>query len=40
MPRSSVRHGATPTPQLPMTTLVMPCQHELVSKGSQEIWAS
>jgi hypothetical protein len=27
--------GATPTPQLPMTTVVTPCQGELVRSGSQ-----
>ena len=32
--------GATPTPQLPMTTVVTPCQGELVSSGSQATWAS
>ena len=35
--RSAGRHGATPTPQLPINTEVTPCQHELVSSGSHEI---
>ena len=29
------RTGAKPTPQLPMTSVVTPCQHEGVSSGSQ-----
>src|SRR2546423_7149628 len=33
-------HGASVKPQLPITTLVMPCQHEHVPSGSQKIWAS
>ena len=33
-------HGASVKPQLPMTTLVMPCQQEDVPSGSQKIWAS
>ena len=32
--------GASVKPQLPITTLVMPCQHEHVPSGSQKIWAS
>src|SRR6267142_630573 len=32
--------GASVKPQLPMTTLVMPCQQEHVPSGSQKIWAS
>ena len=28
------RTGANPTPQLPMTTVVTPCQHDGVSSGS------
>ena len=32
--------GAKPTPQLPMTTVVTPCQHDGVSIGSQVIWPS
>lgn len=27
-------------PQLPITTLVTPCQHEHVPRGSQKTWAS
>ena len=33
-------HGASEKPQLPITTLVMPCQQEHVPSGSQETWAS
>ena len=29
------RTGAKPTPQLPITTVVTPCQHDGVSSGSQ-----
>jgi hypothetical protein len=32
--------GATPTPQLPMMTVVTPCHGEHVTSGSQAIWAS
>ena len=32
--------GAKPTPQLPMTTVVTPCQHDGVSSGSHVIWPS
>ena len=32
--------GAKPTPQLPMTTVVTPCQHDGVSSGSQVAWPS
>src|SRR3954447_23947075 len=38
--RSSGRQGAKVTPQLPSTTDVMPCQHELVPIGSHDSWAS
>ncbi len=37
---SSGLHGARVKPQLPITTLVTPCQHEQVPSGSQETWAS
>src|SRR5438128_3095143 len=36
----SSAQGASVKPQLPITTLVMPCQHEEVPSGSQKIWAS
>ena len=36
----SGRAGANPTPQLPNTTVVTPCQHDGVSSGSQVIWPS
>src|SRR5215470_4420255 len=36
----SFAHGASVKPQLPMTTLVMPCQHDEVPSGSQKICAS
>ncbi|MEZ5261793.1 MAG: hypothetical protein R2755_08450 [Acidimicrobiales bacterium] len=32
--------GARVNPQLPMTTLVTPCQHDDVPSASQAIWAS
>ena len=32
--------GAKPTPQLPMTTVVTPCQEEGVRSGSQVAWPS
>jgi len=38
--RASGRHGATPTPQFPVTTVVTPCQDEQVIIGSQATWAS
>jgi hypothetical protein len=38
--RSSGRHGANVTPQLPSTTLVTPCQQLDVAIGSQANWAS
>ena len=38
--RSASRHGAMPTPQLPITTLVTPCHDEQVISGSQHICAS
>ena len=38
--RSSGRHGANVTPQLPSTTLVTPCQHLDVAIGSHASWAS
>jgi hypothetical protein len=34
------RHGAIPTPQLPITTLVTPCHGEGVTAASQKICAS
>ncbi len=34
------RTGAKPTPQLPMTTVVTPCQQDGVSSGSQVTWPS
>ena len=36
----SARAGASVNPQLPMTTVVTPCQHEHVPSGSQKICAS
>jgi hypothetical protein len=36
----SSAHGASVKPQLPITTLVMPCQHEDVPSGSQKTCAS
>ncbi len=38
--RPSGRHGATPNPQLPMTTLVTPCHVDGVTSGSHSTWAS
>ena len=38
--RSSGLHGAKPKPQLPMTTLVTPCQPDMVHQGSQKSWLS
>ena len=40
MSRCSGRVGATPKPQLPMTTLVTPCQDDGVRSPSQRICAS
>ena len=37
---SASLHGASEKPQLPITTLVIPCQHEQVPNGSQNTWAS
>ncbi len=37
---SSGRHGANPKPQLPITTLVTPCQPDIVHHGSQNTWLS
>src|SRR6516225_4822168 len=34
------RTGAKPTPQLPITTVVTPCQHVGVSSGSHVTWPS
>ena len=34
------RVGARVNPQLPVTTVVTPCQHDDVPSGSQNIWAS
>ena len=36
----SGRTGAKPTPQLPMTTVVTPCQLDGVTSGSQVTWPS
>ena len=38
--RSPVRHGAIVKPQLPVTTVVTPCQEEQDASGSQVSWAS
>ena len=38
--RSLARAGAKPTPQLPVTTVVTPCQPEGVTSGSQVTWPS
>ena len=38
--RSSGLHGAKPKPQLPITTLVTPCQPDIVHHGSQNTWLS
>jgi hypothetical protein len=38
--RSSGSQGAKPNPQLPMTTLVTPCQPDMVHHGSQNTWLS
>ncbi len=38
--RDAGRHGAMPTPQLPITTEVTPCHDDGVISGSQQIWAS
>ena len=38
--RTAGRHGAMPTPQLPITTEVTPCQEEGVTAPSQQICAS
>ena len=32
--------GASVKPQLPMTTVVTPCQHDGVKSGSHVTWAS
>ncbi len=32
--------GAKPKPQLPITTLVTPCQPDMVHQGSQKSWLS
>ena len=37
---SSGRQGARVKPQLPITTVVTPCQQEQVPRGSQATWAS
>ncbi len=37
---SDAAQGARVKPQLPITTLVMPCQHDEVPSGSQKICAS
>ena len=38
--RSSARTGASVKPQLPMTAVVTPCQHELLPLASQNTCAS
>ena len=38
--RCSGRVGATEKPQFPMTTVVTPCQGEMVSMRSHMTWAS
>ncbi len=38
--RCSARVGATPKPQLPITTVVTPCQGETVIMRSHSTWAS
>ena len=38
--RSSGRHGARAKPQLPMITVVTPCQQEQLPIGSHATWAS
>ena len=38
--RAAGRQGAMPTPQLPITTVVTPCQGDGVAALSQHIWAS
>src|SRR5499426_2660919 len=40
MPLSASAHGASVKPQLPITTEVMPCQHDDVPSGSQKTCAS
>ncbi len=37
---SIVRTGAKPTPQLPITTVVTPCQDDGTSRSSQVAWPS
>ena len=37
---SSVRHGAKPTPQLPITAVVTPCADDGVSRSDQMAWPS
>jgi hypothetical protein len=36
----SAEPGASEKPQLPMTAVVTPCQHEQLPIGSQNTWAS
>jgi len=38
--RADGRQGAMPTPQLPITTVVTPCQEDGVIAGSEQICAS
>lgn len=38
--RSAGLQGAKPKPQLPITTLVTPCQPDIVHHGSQNSWLS
>lgn len=37
---SDWRHGAKPTPQLPITTVVTPCADDGVSRSDQTAWPS
>ncbi len=37
---SSWRHGAKPTPQLPITTVVTPCADDGVNRSDQMDWPS
>ena len=38
--RSPGRHGANPTPQLPISTVVTPCPEDGASRLSQLTWPS
>ena len=37
---SSARHGAKPTPQLPITAVVTPCADDGVMRSDQMAWPS